>query len=76
MFCAMEPCGLAREFIPDHLTKEPCRALEHDACCFGCGMIRRPGHNMRLPSWVDAHMGSIFAGALGAGKGCDADDPE
>jgi hypothetical protein len=74
MCCAMEPCGLAREFIPDHPAEGPCLALEHEAGRFLCGMIRRPGHYMQLPDWADAHMGGIFADALGAGKGFDADD--
>lgn len=76
MCCAMEPCGLAREFIPGLPAEGPCLALEHEAGRFVCGMIRQPGHYMRLPDWADAHMGSIFAKALGAGTGRDADDPE
>lgn len=40
-------------------------------------MIRRHGHYMQLPNvWADAQPGGIFAEALGAEKGCDADDPE
>ena len=29
--CAMEPCGVAREFIPDHPEEGPCLALEWEA---------------------------------------------
>ena len=75
--CAEEPCAVAREYIPDHPEEGPCLALEHEGSRFGCGMIRRPGHYMQLPNdWADAHLGALFAEALGAGKGCDADDPE
>lgn len=73
--CATEPCGIAREFIPHHPEEGPCLAMEFDAGRFVCGMIRRPGHYMGLPDWADAHMGGLFADALGAGRGCDADDP-
>jgi hypothetical protein len=76
MCCAIEPCGIAREFIPDHPEEGPCLAMEFDTGRFVCGMIRRPGHYIRLPDWGDAHMGALFAKALGAGKGCDADYPE
>lgn len=74
--CAAEPCGIAREFIPDHPEEGPCLAMEFDAGRFVCGMIRQPGRYMGLPDWGDAHMGALFAEALGAGKGCDADDLE
>ncbi|WP_244013351.1 hypothetical protein [Methylobacterium sp. J-068] len=72
--CAAEPCGIARQFIPDHPEEGPCRAMEFEGGRFVCGMIRRPGHYIGLPDWGDPHMGALFAGALGAGKGCDADD--
>lgn len=76
--CAMEPCGLAREFIPDHPEDGPCRALEHEGGRFVCGLIRHASRYLPdLPNdWADAHLGGIFADALGAGKGCDADDVE
>lgn len=48
--------------------------MEFDAGRFVCGMIRQPGHYMGLPDWADAYMGGLFAAALGAGRGCDADD--
>ena len=76
MCCAMEPCGVARVFIPDHPEEGPCLALERAGDRFVCGMIPRPGHYMQLPDWADTHMGGLFAEALGAGRGCDADDPE
>jgi hypothetical protein len=54
-----------------------CVALQREGDHFVCGMIRRPGPYMQLPNaWADAHLGGIFAEALRAGKGCDADDPE
>lgn len=74
--CATEPCAIAREHIPDHPEEGPCLALDRDGEQFVCGMIRRSGHYMRLPDWGDAHLGSLFAEALGAGKGCDADASE
>lgn len=76
MCCAMEPCGLAREFIPDHPSEGPCRALEHDEGRFTCGLIRHASRYLPdLPNdWADAHLGGIFAEALGAGQGCDSDD--
>ena len=74
--CPMEPCGIAREFIPDHPEEGPCLATEFNTGRFACGMIRRPGYYIQLPDQGDAHMGALFAEALGAGKGCDADDPE
>ncbi|KQQ39146.1 hypothetical protein ASF58_22915 [Methylobacterium sp. Leaf125] len=74
--CAEEPCAIARENIPDHPEEGPCLALEHEGGRFVCGMIRRPGHYMRLPNdWADGHLGGLFAQALGAGRGCDAGDP-
>ena len=75
--CAEEPCASAREHIPNHLGEGACVALEREDDRFVCGMIRRPGHYMQLPSdWADVHLGGIFAAALGAGRGCDADDFE
>lgn len=74
--CAMEPCGLAREFIGEHV-KAPCPALERRDGRFVCGLILRPSHYLRLPNdWADEHLGGVFADALGVGKGCDADDPD
>lgn len=73
--CAAEPCGVAREHIPGHPAEGPCLALEHEAGRFVCGMIRRPSHYMRLPNdWADVVLGEMIATALGAGRGCDADD--
>lgn len=74
--CAQEPCGLAREFIPNHPAVRPCRALEGDTGQFVCGLIRHASRYLPdLPNdWADPHLGGIFAEALGAGKGCDADD--
>lgn len=73
--CAVEPCKVAREFIPDHPTGGQCLALEWTEGRFACGMIRRPGYYMRLPNdWADGLIGSMIADALGAGKGCDAED--
>lgn len=72
--CAMEPCGVAREFIPNHPEEGPCLALEWEAGRFSCGMIRRPSHYMRLPNdWADGVLGEMIADALGAGRGCDAE---
>jgi hypothetical protein len=72
----MEPCALAREFIPYQPEEGPYRDLEYDAGRFVCGMIRRPGRYLRLAhDWADAHLGGIFADVLRAGEGCNADDP-
>ena len=78
MCCAMQPCGIALEFIPGHPAEGPCLALEHEAGRFVCGMIRHPRRYMPdLPNdWADEHLGRMFANALGAGRGCDADDVE
>ena len=74
--CAEEPCGVARQYIPDHPEEGPCLALEWAVGRFACGMIRRPSHYMLLPNdWADEAIGSMIAEALGAGRGCDADDP-
>ena len=62
---------------PNHPEEGPCLALEREGDRLVCGMIRRHGHYMQLPNvWADAQPGGIFAEALGAEKGCDADDPE
>jgi hypothetical protein len=74
--CAEEPCAIVREHIPDHPEEGPCLTLEHEDGKFVCGMIRRPGHYMQLPDWADTHLGRLFAEALGAERGCDADAPE
>lgn len=72
--CAMEPCAVAREFIPNHPEEGPCLALEWEASRFSCGMIRRPSHYMQLPNdWADSVLGGMIADALGAGQGCDAE---
>ncbi|MCJ2070050.1 hypothetical protein MKK75_14810 [Methylobacterium sp. J-030] len=72
--CSEEPCGVARQFIPDHPEEGPCLALEWEADRFWCGMVRRPSHYMRLPNdWADWALGGMIAEALGAGRGCDAD---
>ena len=74
--CAEEPCGVALKYIPDHPAEGPCLALEWAEGRFACGMIRRPGFYMRLPNdWADEAIGSMIGEALGAGRGCDADDP-
>jgi len=74
--CAEEPCGVARQFIPDHPAEGPCLALEWVEGRFSCGMIRRPSHYMQLPNdWADGVLGGMIADALGAGRGCDAEDP-
>lgn len=73
--CAAVPCGIAIEYIPDHPTEGPCQAMEFAEGRFFCGMIRRPGHYMGLPNdWADDILGGMIAEALGAGRGCDADD--
>ena len=63
-------------FISGYPEVGPCLAMKFDTGRFLCGMIRRPGHYMQLPDWGDAHLGALFADALRAGEGCDADDPE
>ena len=75
--CVEEPCAIALEHIPDHPREGACVALEREGDRFVSGMIRRPSPYMQLPNdWTDVHLGRIFAAALGAGRGCDADDPE
>ena len=75
--CAEEPCAIAREHIPNHPGEGACVALEREGDRFVCRMIRRPSPYMQLPNdWADAYLGAQFAEALGAGKGCDADDPD
>lgn len=76
--CAEAPCGVATQFIPDHPEEGPCRAMEFDAGQFVCGMIRHPSRYMPdlQNDWADGVLGGMIAEALGAGRGCDADDPE
>lgn len=70
--CHLEPCAIAREYIPG-LQVGPCAALEYEDGRFLCGMIRHPGRYMGLPNdWADGFIGSLFAEALGVGRGCDA----
>ena len=74
--CAMEPCQLARELLDCHAG--PCTALEHDAERTFCGLVRRPAHylfNETVPAADTAPVSVLFAGMLGLGHGCDADDP-
>lgn len=71
--CAAEPGGLAL----DLMRADPaaaCPALEWEAGRFYCGLIRWASRYLDLPhDWADAHLGSVFSEALGAGRGCDAD---
>lgn len=82
--CASEPCGIAREFIGAD-GEGPCPALEHAGGRFVCGLIVRPlvylgraaglaGAADAEPGEADAMIGSQIAEALGAGRGCDAED--
>lgn len=82
--CAEEPCGIAREFIGAR-SEGPCPALERQGGRFVCGMIVRPlvylgraagldGAAEAEPGEADAMIGSQIAEALGAGRGCDAED--
>ena len=74
--CAAEPCGLAQEYIGCG-TDGPCPAMEFDGGRFFCGLVRKPSRYMDLPNeWADPILGPMIAEALGAGRGCDADDPE
>ncbi|WP_311276785.1 hypothetical protein [Methylobacterium sp. WCS2018Hpa-22] len=52
--------------------------MEYEDGRFVCGMIRHPSRYMPdLPNdWADGYLGSLFAQALGAGKGCDTDDAD
>ena len=71
--CAAEPCGLAREFIGAG-EDGPCPAMEFEAGRFWCGLVRHASRYMDLPNdWADPMLGEMFATALGAGRGCDAD---
>ncbi|WP_147019947.1 hypothetical protein [Methylorubrum extorquens] len=83
--CAQEPCAVAREFVGAG-EDGPCPALEREDGRFVCGMIVRPifyigraagldGAADAAPSAEDAAIGGQIAEALGAGRGCDADDP-
>ena len=83
--CASEPCGIAREFIGAD-GEGPCPALEREGGRFVCGMIVRPlvylgrvGSNVpagdiRLGAEANTLIGRQIAEALGAGRGCDAED--
>lgn len=71
--CAAEPCEIAVEMLG--ATAGPCPAMEFDAGRFWCGLIRHPSRHMGLPTdFADEVLGRIIAAALGAGRGCDADD--
>ncbi len=72
----MSPCRLALQFISDYPEEGPRLAMEFETRWFVYDMIRWPGRYMRLPDCGDVQMGALFAEALGAGKGCDADDVE
>lgn len=72
--CSAEPCRIALDWLGAD-PEQACPALEYEGGRFHCGLIRRASHYLDLPNdWADAHLGSVIAGALGAGKGCDADD--
>ncbi|MCJ2132717.1 hypothetical protein MKK69_01310 [Methylobacterium sp. J-026] len=71
--CAEEPCHLAVEYIGAG-TEGPCPALEFEENRAWCGLVRHASRYMDLPNdWADAVLGEMFAAALGAGRGCDAD---
>lgn len=72
--CALEPCAIAHDYIASDVVG-PCPALDYDDGRFVCGMTRRPSRYMGLPNdWADPMIGSLFADALGIGRGCDAGD--
>ena len=71
--CAEEPCHLAVEYIGAG-TEGPCPALEFEEGRAWCGLVRHASRYMDLPNdWADAVLGEMFATALGAGRGCDAE---
>ncbi|GJE57759.1 hypothetical protein [Methylobacterium thuringiense] len=74
--CSTQACLVAPDWLPDHPKEGGCLALEYAAGRFVCGMIRRPSHYMPdLPNdWADGVLSDMIATALGAGRGCDADD--
>jgi hypothetical protein len=89
--CAVQPCEIANEFLGAERAGV-CPALERDGAtgATACGMIVRPLHYLladdlrRLggsacdPALQPAHeeISAGIAHALGAGRGCDADDDE
>ena len=76
--CATRPCGLAREHLAgvDGGHEGPCPALECEDGRFRCGLVRHASRYMTLPNdWADPALGTLFAEALGVGRGCDASDP-
>ncbi|MCJ2126437.1 hypothetical protein [Methylobacterium sp. J-077] len=71
--CAEEPCELAGEYIGAG-TECPCPALEFEEGRAWCGLVRHASRYMDLPNaWADAILGEMFATALGAGRGYDAE---
>lgn len=71
--CAMKPCGVANDLLSQ--TEGPCRALEPHEGAFRCGLMVRPSRYLDTPESGDSFLGGIIAEALGAGRGCDSDDP-
>ncbi|TXN51073.1 hypothetical protein [Methylobacterium sp. WL2] len=71
--CAEEPCHLEVEYIGAG-TEGPCPALEFEEGRAWCGLVRHASRYMDLPNdWADAILGEMFATALGAERGCDAE---
>lgn len=85
--CSAQPCQLAEEFL--NCTEGPCVALETREGRTVCGLVRNPLAYLFKAVHPDAdvpllaepppdeavHQLSVqFAGVLGLGKGCDADD--
>ena len=71
--CAEEPCAIAVEYIGAG-AEGPCPALEFDEGRAWCGLVRHASQYLDLPNdWADKILGEMFATALGAGRGCDAD---
>lgn len=75
MCCIAEPCLLARETLG--ATIGPCPALESEGDKRVCGLVKRPAWHIfkeSAPEHDTAWLSSLFAQALGVGKGCDAED--
>lgn len=85
--CTAQPCLLAQEFLG--CMQGPCVALESRDGKNTCGLVRNPlgylfkagnpatqGPSLQEPPSIEAshRLSTEFAGALGLGMGCDADD--
>lgn len=71
--CAVETCGLARQFMGAMVA--PCPAMEFEAGRFWCGLVRDPAKYLGVAAWASDSLRSSFELLLGIGRGCDSDAP-